>query len=29
MDSVNKVYQNNLCCSCGICEGICPDNALN
>ena len=28
MDSVIKVYQNNLCCSCGICEGICPDNAL-
>ena len=28
MNSVIKVYQNNLCCICGICEGICPNNAL-
>jgi len=28
MNSVIKIYQNNLCCSSGICEGICPDNAL-
>lgn len=25
---VEEVYSSNLCCSCGVCEGICPQNAI-
>ena len=28
MKSIIDVYRSNPCCSCGICEGICPNNAL-
>ncbi|MFW9949149.1 MAG: coenzyme F420 hydrogenase/dehydrogenase beta subunit N-terminal domain-containing protein, partial [Candidatus Thorarchaeota archaeon] len=28
-NSVNSVYDNNLCCQCGLCSSVCPVNAVN
>ena len=28
IDNLQDVIDNNLCCNCGICEGICPKNAI-
>lgn len=28
IDNLQDVIDNDLCCNCGLCEGICPENAL-